>query len=669
MGSNLPRLTTALLTALCLVTTRTWADNPIVQHIYTADPAPVVYGDTVYLCTSHDEDVTVDNFFTMNDWRVFSSKDMVNWTDHGSPLSYQSFSWATGKAWAPHCVERDGKYYFYVPVSNAIGVAVADSPLGPFEDAIGRPLVSDYRFIDPSVFVDDDDQAYLYFGNPNLWYVTLDQNMTSYSGQVEQIPMTSQSFGQRNGDADRTTLYEEGPWFFKRNDLYYMMFAMGPLPERIGYSTAPGPLGPFTYQGVIMESESGHAFTNHAGVVDFKGRSYFFYHTQELSGDGYKRSVAVEEFTYDADGAFPTIRKTDEGVTESVAPLDPYARVEGETMAWGEGVEVEDCSAGGRNLSNLENGDSVKIESVDFTGGTLSFEVSVASGNNGGQIELRLDSLSGTLLGTCNVPATGGWQNWEQIDCDVNDTTGQHDLFLVFKGAGGSLFNLDYWRFVPSTPIGGEGGASGLGGSAGHAGNEQGGSSVEELGGAGSLPGQGGVVTSGGAAGSAGTIAAGGRSEGGSNSQGGAPSFAGNLSLGGAPSHGGAHPGFGGSLGTGGHLGVGGATSAGGNQGLGAAPHSGGNPGLGGLPQASGGFGLTASGGIDRADATSGGQLGSFGAESSIGGMTTEEVVVVSGGQSSDSGCQCTLPRRDRSGILPFALGLLLALARRRNRR
>src|SRR5687767_8946224 len=102
----------AVTLALLLTASRAGADNPIVQHVYTADPAPMVHGDTVYLCTSHDEDQTVDNFFTMNDWFVFSSKDMVNWTDHGSPLSWETFSWASSNhSWAPHCVERNGKFY------------------------------------------------------------------------------------------------------------------------------------------------------------------------------------------------------------------------------------------------------------------------------------------------------------------------------------------------------------------------------------------------------------------------------------------------------------------------------------------------------------------------------------------------------------------------------
>lgn len=458
-----------LAQAWLLSTESARADNPIIQNIYTADPAPMVYGDTVYLCTSHDEDVTVSNFFTMNDWRVYSSKDMVNWTDHGSPLSYRTFSWAKGKAWAPQCVERNGKFYLFVPVSDAIGVAVSDSPTGPFVDAIGKPLVSNYQYIDPTVFTDSDGQAYLYFGNPKLWYVKLNTNMISYTGQVQEIPMTTASFGQRSGVADRPTLYEEGPWFYKRNNLYYMMFAMGPLPEKIGYSTSSSATGPWAYKGVIMNSQSGHAFTNHAGTIDFKGHSYFFYHTQELSGGGgYKRSVAVEEFTYTADGSFPTITKTTAGVTKSVAPLNPYLKVEGETIAWAPGIEIEDCSEGGRNVTSIENGDSIKVKSVDFLTGAVSFAARVASAGAGGSIELHLDSATGTLLGTCAVPSTGGAQKWQTVTCTVSGATGPHDLFLVFKGGSGALFNLNYWQFTPKDPLptDGTGGTTGAGGSA-----------------------------------------------------------------------------------------------------------------------------------------------------------------------------------------------------------
>lgn len=163
-------LVSVVLIATLLPAGTAKADNPIVQHIYTADPAPLVHNGRVYLYTGRDEDGST--YFTMREWRVWSSADMVNWTDHGSPMSLATFSWASSNAWAGHTIYRNGKFYWYVPVQErstgrmSIGVGVSESPTGPFRDAIGRPLVSTNE-IDPHAFIDDDGQAYLYWGNPH----------------------------------------------------------------------------------------------------------------------------------------------------------------------------------------------------------------------------------------------------------------------------------------------------------------------------------------------------------------------------------------------------------------------------------------------------------------------------------------------------------------------
>jgi arabinoxylan arabinofuranohydrolase len=230
----------------------------------------MVYIDTVYLYTTHDEDVTVNNFFIMNDWRCYSSTDMVNWTNHGMVLSYTDFSWARGDAWAGQCIHRNGKFYFYVPVNqknggNAIGVAVSDSPTGPFSDPLGIPLTSGYGYIDPTVFIDDDGQAYLYWGNPNLYYVKLNEDMISCDKSIGivQVPLTVESFGPREDNEERETSYEEGPWLYKRNDLYYLLYPVGGIPEHLAYSTSTGPTGHCVYRDTIMHviADNG-AFTN-----------------------------------------------------------------------------------------------------------------------------------------------------------------------------------------------------------------------------------------------------------------------------------------------------------------------------------------------------------------------------------------------------------------------
>ena len=442
-----------------LVSTLAIADNPIVQTYYTADPAPMVWKDTMFVYTGHDEDVLVSNFYTMNDWRIYSTTDMVNWTDRGSPLSYKTFSWSGGKAWAAQCIPRNGKFYWYVTAGigsgqqPSVAVAVSDNPTGPFKDPLGKPLATkSWDDIDPTVFIDDDGQAYLFWGNPKLYWVKLNENMTSYSGSINVTDMTTAQFGTRTKDnAERKTTYEEGPWFYKRGDLYYMVYAAGALPEPINYSTSRSPTGPWTFRGTIMPNENTGSFTNHSGIADFKGHSYFFYHTGKLpNGGGYHRSVAVEEFQYKADGSIPQIPMTTSG-PNPVDSLDPYNRVEGECMAFSSGLKVGQTSQTGVYVTQIHNNDYIKVRSVDFgKDGAKSVSASVASNGSGGTIEFHLGSQTGKLVGSVSVSGTGGATSWKTVTASVSGASGVQDLYLVFKGNGtGELFNLDWWQFTP----------------------------------------------------------------------------------------------------------------------------------------------------------------------------------------------------------------------------
>lgn len=182
-----------IMMAVQFFVTENNAENPIVQTNYTADPAPMVYNDTFWMYTGHDEDGSTI-WFNMREWRCYSSVDMANWTDHGVPMDLSTFSWANADAWAGQCIPYEGKFYFYVPVfhtgtkNRMIGVAVADNPTGPFKDALGKPMLSRYDccYIDPTAFVDTDGQAYMYWGNPYCYYVKLNKDMVSYSGDVVQ---------------------------------------------------------------------------------------------------------------------------------------------------------------------------------------------------------------------------------------------------------------------------------------------------------------------------------------------------------------------------------------------------------------------------------------------------------------------------------------------------
>lgn len=450
-------LLTTLLAGMSLVAS---AQNPVIQTCYTTDPAPMVHDGTFYIYTGHDEDGA--DFFWMQEWRVYSTTDMVNWTDHGSPLAIEDFEWADDRAWAPQCIERDGKFYFYVPLHSklsntmAIGVAVGDTPIGPFKDAIGRPLVDgSWDYIDPTVFIDDDGQAYLYWGNPEIYYVKLNKDMVSFDGEVKKIEQTVEGFGapgpkERVKDAKYKDNYTEGPWFYKRGGKYYLVYAAGGVPEHIAYSMSNAPTGPWKYMGEIMPLCDTGSFTNHAGVADYKGRSYFFYHTGKLpGGGGFGRSIAVEEFKYNPDGTFPTIMPTDEGAS-AIGMFNPYRRNEAETMAWSEGVGVEQNSRTGVYVSDIHNGDFVCLRNVNFgSGGPKTFGASVASALRGGTLEVRLDKVDGELVASLNVPGTGGWEEWKYIETPtLTEIPGVHDIYFVFKGRKGpKLFNLDYWQF------------------------------------------------------------------------------------------------------------------------------------------------------------------------------------------------------------------------------
>lgn len=185
-----------------------------------------------------------------------------------------------------------------------------------------------------------------------------------------------------------------------------MIFAANCCSEHIGYSTGPSAIGPWTYRGVIMPTQ-GSSFTNHPGIVEFKNSSYFFYHNGALpGGSSYTRSVTVEAFVYNADGTIPSMTMTTAGAPQ-VGTLDPYVRQEAETMAWASGVETENCSEGGINLSFINNGDYIKVKGVAFGAGAASFIASVASAASGGKIELHLGSPTGTLVGTFTVTSTG----------------------------------------------------------------------------------------------------------------------------------------------------------------------------------------------------------------------------------------------------------------------
>ena len=414
------------------------AQNPIIQTKFTADPAPLVYRDTVFLYTSHDEDDAKE--FKMFNWLLYTSTDMVNWTDHGTVASTKSFSWSPQNgAWAPQCIERNGKFYLYCPIHvKGIGVLVSDSPYGPFTDPLGKPLIQNSTDdIDPTVYIDDDGQAYLYWGNPNLYYVKLNKDMISYSGGIVKSPT-------------KPANYQEGPWFYKRKDKYYVAYASTCCPEGIGYSMSTSPTGPWNYTGMLMDSDP-RSNGNHPGIIDYKGSSYLFGFNYAISKalsstHSERRSVCVEKLTYNSDGTIQKLPFWSEAGVDRTAVLNPYKRTEAETIAWSQGLKTSKGPSG-MYITDIDSGDYIKVKGVSFEKGAKEFMASVASISSKPVIEIHLDSPTGALLGTLKVKSTESLESWVVQSCKVGRQGGIHDVYFVFNAASNNSLRFDWWQF------------------------------------------------------------------------------------------------------------------------------------------------------------------------------------------------------------------------------
>jgi beta-xylosidase len=289
--------------------------NPVITDVYTADPAALVVGDTVFLYTGHDEAVPPREGYVMHEWLCFSSIDMVHWVKRGSPLNVKAFAWAKDDAWASQAIERDGKYYFYAAIEHdsthpgkAIAVAVSDSPEGPFKDARGSALITNdmtssqsgmmWDDIDPTVII-DNGQAYLFWGNHKCYYARLKNNMTELDGDIKEIVLQD---------------YTEAPWIHKRNNWYYLSYASG-FPEKIVYAMSKNINGPWQYKGILNEL-AGNSNTNHQAIINFKGKDYFIYHNGGINtaGGSFRRSVCVDRLYYNTDGTMKRVIMTTEGV-------------------------------------------------------------------------------------------------------------------------------------------------------------------------------------------------------------------------------------------------------------------------------------------------------------------------------------------------------------------
>lgn len=439
---------------------------PLFQTKFTADPAPLVVGDTLFLFTSHDaspEDIPDVNErssagFFMYDWLLWSTTDMVNWTEHGAVASLKDFTWRSREngAWAIQTVERNGKYYLYAPLhGHGIGVLVADSPYGPFRDPLGKPLVwqrEHWEDIDPTVFTDTDGQAYMYWGNPHTYYARLNDDMISLHDSIVRLSYHIEH-------------YQEGPWFYKRNNKYYLAFASTCCPEGLGYAMSDSPTGPWTSTGYIMRPTQRDR-GNHPGICEFKGRTYVFGQNYDLMHiqsfvHHERRSVSAAELKYRPDGTIEEVPYwLDLKPLEQLHWLNPYRRVEAETMAWGYGLKtakmgidntgvVADMpqSTGRCNMYvyDIDEGESIHLRGVDFGDGSKSFQL-VASALGKCTVTLRLDRSDGPVIATLAVKNTGSLEQYKSFTAKVRRATSIHDLYLCFDRVTAPI-RLDWWQF------------------------------------------------------------------------------------------------------------------------------------------------------------------------------------------------------------------------------
>lgn len=429
------------------------ADNPIITQRFCADPNALVHEGRVYVYCSSDED-NVDPYDGLLNYTLISSDDMVNWTDHGIVFRVKEDSKWADNAYAPTVTFRNDKFYLYYPnAGSSIGVAVSDRPEGPFVDPLGKPLIDksmtncDVSWLfDPCVYIDDDEQVYLYFGGGrnktspygrNFRVIKLNEDMISVDGTAKTID-SPHSF--------------EGPFIHKKDSEYYLSYP-GLPGQHIYYITADNPMFINSeFQGVVLPSPSldgkniNLKNNSHESIILFNDQWYMFYHDRRISNKAYKRNVCVDLLEYNEDGTMQKVVVTRESVPQ-IKFLNPFKKVEFETMNSQKGIEVASCSEGGCMITEISNGDWTNISGVDFGKGPKKILIRVAAEGKGGEIEIRLGSETGKLLGTCKIKKTGNWNKWKTISCSISEVSGVHDLYLVYRGTD-DTFRLNWFQFT-----------------------------------------------------------------------------------------------------------------------------------------------------------------------------------------------------------------------------
>ncbi|MBN1987351.1 MAG: family 43 glycosylhydrolase [Prolixibacteraceae bacterium] len=441
-----------LIMGLLTVAGFAFSQNPIIRDQFSADPAARVFNGKIYLFPSHDiptppEKNLRENWFCMEDYHAFSSENLVNWIDHGVIVRQNKVAWVDSTSysmWAPDCVERNGKYYFYFPANKktdgtnerrgfGIGVAVADKPEGPYNAQI-EPIEG-INGIDPNILIDKNGQAYIYWSMGNIFVAKLKENMLELASEPQII-----SNLPANG-------LKEGPFVFERNGIYYLTFPhVENKTERLEYAMGDNPMGPFKMTGVIMDESPTGCWTNHHSMVEFKDQWYLFYHHNDYSPDFDKnRSVRIDSLFFNEDGTIQKVMPTLRGVGLTKASdkiqIDRYSAISDK------GAKVdfnnpENTFEGWKSVLSGK-GTSIQYNTVGFNKKYKKVQIKAAS-DLGGTIEIRLDKVDGPVVAEVNIPAA---TNWKTIDSKISQIKpGNHHLFVVLKNK--NPVEIDWIRFT-----------------------------------------------------------------------------------------------------------------------------------------------------------------------------------------------------------------------------
>lgn len=436
--------------------------NPIVTHMFTADPTARVFDGKLYIYPSSDtvcpEGKMHFHGYCMPGYNVFSTSDLTQWVDHGNVVNHNSVPWVKPNSygmWAPDAFENDGKYYFYFPglpshgkTFRDIGVAVADKPEGPF--TAEPTAIQGIKGIDPGLYRDDDGKVYLYYGvvrppNQTMSVVELNPDMISVRGKKRDLEIIGYPGG-----------YAEGAFVFQRNGTYYFTFPHA-IPEEgqpkngipdsnesLAYAIGDSPFGPFHYKGLIMDKWK-ECFTNHHSIVNYQEQWFIFYHSSELSGDEQLRSMAADRLYFNEDGSIKKVTPTGRGIgyvsARETLQIDRFSSIEGAEITKNFGDKKANWA-----IFNIEPNATVAFNQVDFGNERYHDMVAMVRSKEAGATITVLNEKQREIA-SFDVPATHNGQ-WQAIRTKIAFSPKKNqNLRLRFTGNTDSL-QLDWVKFL-----------------------------------------------------------------------------------------------------------------------------------------------------------------------------------------------------------------------------